>query len=207
MDSRRGTCGNLSLLHVVLGRRLGFPVSLACAGSHFLCRFDDGTKTINIEATETGRGGFGSESDDYYMREYNIPRCGVDCGSDLRALAPRELFGVFLGLRARHLENTERLAEAEPDYLLARYLFPQNRQLYINQRRISAHCGMKLFEPGESGHPVEFAQWVREVVQIAPHTQTRTQTPTYFPQQPREKINGSHVDAFFEQIFLASDSP
>jgi hypothetical protein len=205
MDTRRGTCGNLAMLHVVLGRRIGLPVSLACAGSHFLCRFDDGIKTINIEATETGRGGFASESDEYYMKEYHIPQRGVDCGSDLCAVAPRELLGLLVGLRARHLENANRMTQAEADYLLARYLFPRNRQLYTNQSRISVLCGMKLFESGERGHPAELAQEVRQVVGIGPSTRKPIDKPTQIFRQPKEKTNGSHVDAIFEQVFVSGD--
>src|SRR5262249_18466309 len=55
MDTRRGTCANMPTLHVALGWRLGWPVSLACAGWHLLCRYDDGRRTHNIEATNTGR--------------------------------------------------------------------------------------------------------------------------------------------------------
>src|SRR5262249_14831064 len=58
MDTRRGTCGNMAALHVALGWRLRWPVSLACVGSHFICRYDDGRVTYNIEATQAEHGGF-----------------------------------------------------------------------------------------------------------------------------------------------------
>lgn len=64
MDTRRGTCGNMAALHVAIGWRLGWPVSLACVKSHLICRYDDGKVTHNIEATDTGRGGFSSRSDE-----------------------------------------------------------------------------------------------------------------------------------------------
>jgi hypothetical protein len=64
MDTLQGACGNLSVLHAVLGRRIGLPVSLACAGPHYICRFDDGTEIINIETTNTGNGGFSSQADE-----------------------------------------------------------------------------------------------------------------------------------------------
>jgi hypothetical protein len=57
MDTRRGTCGNMAALHVAIGRRLGWPVSLACVRSHYICRYDDGQVTHNIEATQAGYGG------------------------------------------------------------------------------------------------------------------------------------------------------
>ena len=52
MDTRRGTCGNMAALYVAIGWRLGWPVSLACAKSHYLCRYDDGKVQHNIEATQ-----------------------------------------------------------------------------------------------------------------------------------------------------------
>jgi hypothetical protein len=68
MDTRRGTCANMAALHVALGWRLGWPVSLACVGSHLICRYDDGKSTHNIEATRTGGGGFHSHPDDFYSK-------------------------------------------------------------------------------------------------------------------------------------------
>jgi regulator of sirC expression with transglutaminase-like and TPR domain len=50
MDTARGTCGNMALLHVVLGRRIGLPVSLACVGSHFICR-----GAVTLVATDDGQ--------------------------------------------------------------------------------------------------------------------------------------------------------
>jgi hypothetical protein len=198
MDTGRGTCGNLSLLNVVLGRRIGLPVSLACVGSHFLCRFDNGIKTINIETTDTGRGGFASDPDECILNRFNLPLKAKECGSDLRAVTPREMLGLFLGLRARHLENTNRLTESEPDYLLARYLFPQNRCMYIAQNHISVQCSMDLFEQHEKGHPMELACWLQDVVRIAP----RKRKPVQKTQKEKEKCNGTHVDALFQQMFV-----
>ncbi len=73
MDTRQGTCGNMSALHVALGWRLGWPVSLASVAFHHICRYDDGEVTHNIEATLTGKGGFGSPSDDYYVTVHGLP--------------------------------------------------------------------------------------------------------------------------------------
>lgn len=168
IDTRRGTCANLALLNVVLGRRVGLPVSLACVASHYVCRYDDGTTVHNIETTETGRGGFSSQRDEVILEKHNLPRLAQDCGSDLRLVTPHQMLGLFLGLRARHYENTMRLEEAEADYLFARYLFPRNRWLYVGQHMISVQCSMQLFEPDEPGHPIEVASWMQEVVRLAP---------------------------------------
>ncbi|MBA3314193.1 MAG: hypothetical protein H0T47_13025 [Planctomycetaceae bacterium] len=191
MDTRRGTCGNLSVLHVVLGRRLGWPVSLACVGSHFVCRFDDGTKIINIETTDTGRGGFATPTDEELMRKKRLPAKAAACGSDLRAVTPREMLGLFFGLRARHYDNTERFSEAERDYLLARYLFPQCRDLYFGQNQISVQVSMDLFEPGERGHPTELACWLQDVVRLAPWKRKHSQS---------EEPDADDLDALFGQF-------
>jgi hypothetical protein len=199
MDTRRGTCANMALLFVSLCWRLGWPVRLACVGSHFIARYDDGTKVFNIEATLTGDGpgrGFSSPPDEHYLKEYGLPQRAVDCGSDLRAITPREMLGVFVGLRARHLENINCFPEAEPDYLLARYLFPKNRQLYISQNQTSVQCSMDLFEPHEKGHPVELARWLQEVVRVAPWGHKDNQSV----QEPKEMFNGSIVDAIVAEV-------
>ena len=199
MDTRRGTCGNLSVLHVVLARRIGLPVSLACAGSHYICRFDDGRKTINIETTNTGNGGFSSPTDAEILEKTNLPARAQQCGSDLRAVTPRELLGLFLGSRARHFDNTGRFDEAESDYLLARHLFPSNRAMFVAQHQISVQQGMKLFEPGEKGHPTELAEWLQEVVQVAPWKQRA------LAKAKQEEPNGRQVDAVFGQDFVGAD--
>src|SRR5437660_12918870 len=100
-------------LHVALGWRLGWPVSLACVRSRYLCRFVDGELSHNIEGTQAGFGGFKSYPDDYLIDHFALTAEAIRSGSDLRAVSPRELLGIFIGFRARHLKDTGRLAEAE----------------------------------------------------------------------------------------------
>jgi hypothetical protein len=133
MDSRRGTCANMAALHVALGWRLGWPVSLACAGWHLFCRFDDGEHTHNIEATNNGRGGFHSHPDDYYRQQYYLPEEAIRCGSDLSALGLRQLLGLFVGIRARYWEDVGLLDAAARDYELALDLFPES---LLMQRKV-----------------------------------------------------------------------
>jgi hypothetical protein len=176
MDTRRGTCANMAALHVALGWRLNWPVSLACVWSHFVCRYDDGKVRHNIEATKNGRGGFHSHPDKYYMEQHRLPRRAVACGSDLAALSPREMLGTFVGLRARHYSDTGRYRQAEQDYLLARYLFPKNRYLHFCQVMASVQTAAYMFETSERGHPVKLADWLREMVRPSPWG--RLLTPT-----------------------------
>ena len=206
LDSRRGTCGNMAMVHVALGWRMGWPVSLACVGSHFICRYDDGEVVHNIEATNNTGGGFTSPPDEYYIKQYHLPAKAARCGSDLRAVTPREMLGLFFGLRARHFENTGRFAEAETDYLLARHLFPQNRYLAIAQHQVSVQNYQDLFEPTEKGHPVELAEWLRQVVERMGFPPPAA---SFAAPKPMEGCYANHVavcDAFFAGPGFGQDS-
>lgn len=209
LDTRRGTCGNMSLLQVVMGRRVGLPVSLACVGSHFVCRYDDGEVTRNIETTDTGRGGFASPTDEQILKAQKLPEKAQSCGSDLQSATPRKMLGLFLALRARHFDNIHRLAEAEPDYLLARYLFPENRYLYISQNQASVQLSMDLFEEGEKGHPVELAAWLREVVLRAPWESRGSYRPPLKKRIPttKKQENGHvrSVETLARNVFVGAD--
>ena len=170
LETREGTCGTLAALHVAIAWRMGWPVSLACVNSHFIVRYDDGVCVYNIEATTSGRGGFGSDTDEEIIRKRGLPDVAIACGSDLRALRPREMLGVFIGLRARHLRDVG-LAQAdaaiilssEADWLLARQLFPNNRVLYKEQMVVASRRGYLLFEPREAGHPNTYARCLDEI--------------------------------------------
>lgn len=199
MDSRQGTCANMSMVHVALAWRLGWPVSLACIGSHFLCRYDDGEVTHNIEATTNTGGGFTSAPDEYYLKEYKLSEKAVRCGSDLRAVRPRELLGLFFGVRARHFDNTHRFQESEVDYLLARHLFPLNRYLHTAQHQTTLLNAVDLFEPQEKGHPSQLARWIQQTIQCWVQ-RVVVQVSPWPPQMPRPEKETSHaaaLDAFF----------
>lgn len=126
-------------------------------------RYDDGQSVYNLEATAAGSGGWGAFDDAYFIAMENLPRKALACGFDLRAVTPREMLGLFIGLRARYLENTYCFDEAERDYLQARALFPSNRQLHFQQLQLSLQQGADYFEPGERSHPSETAAWLLEV--------------------------------------------
>jgi Transglutaminase-like superfamily len=153
MDTRRGTCANMAALHVALGWRLDWPVSLACLGNHLVCRYDDGKITHNIEATQAEHGGFCSHPDAFLIKKYDLPQKAITCGSELRAVTPRELLGLFIGLRARYERDIREHALAERDYLLARYLFPAHRVHSREQMAATALANLNRFETYEAGHP------------------------------------------------------
>ncbi len=194
-DTKQGTCGNMAALQMVVGWRLGWPVSLACVQSHFILRYDDGLVTYNIDATVTGRGGFSARNDQWFIDEYKLTPRAISSGSDLRALKPRELLGVWLGLRGRHMKDVGEMAEAERDGLLARHLFPANRDMYFGQMWASVQQSTQRFEDYEEGTPSSFAAWVAmhygtvrpvrapAVHQLAPHLPYQQ----FKPAEPRDE--------------------
>jgi hypothetical protein len=90
-----------------------------------------------------------------------LPPQALSSGSDLRAVTPRELLGIFVGFRGRHMRDTGRREEAERDYLLARHLFPSSRSLYLRTLEVTVERSERLFEPGETGSPQSLADWLR----------------------------------------------
>ena len=126
----------MAMLHVVLGRPLVFRFRSRASDHTFFADSTTGHKTFNIEATQAGERGFSSQSDEYELEKHGVSAKAVRCGSDLGRVTPREMLGLFFALLPRHFDNTNRTAEAEPDYLFARYLFPMNRQLYLTQNEL-----------------------------------------------------------------------
>ncbi|MCL2641684.1 MAG: hypothetical protein FWD53_12620 [Phycisphaerales bacterium] len=153
IDTTQGTCGNMPTLNVIMGRRMGWPVSLACVKSHYVCRYDDSKVYYNIEATAVEHGGFGEGSDEDYIKKGDVSGKAIASGSDLRKLSTREMLGTFVTLRARYFADTERWELADRDYALARAIFPNHRQTYKESLGSILLRGESLFDPNEQGHP------------------------------------------------------
>lgn len=163
MDTRQGTCGSMPALYVAIAWRLGWPVSLACARAHHLARYDDGKVKYNIETSWIGRGAFSTGDDAHYINFYKLSPNAVSSGSDLRALTPRETLGIFVGLRARHMQDSGNLMEAEKDYLLARHLFPTNHQLFFKGTGATFLRAAEMFAPDEEGAPLYWADCLEQL--------------------------------------------
>ena len=154
INTKTGTCGNMPVLHVAIGRRLGWPVSLATARSHAICRFDDGEAVFNIESTNSGKGGtFSSGTDEDYMKRFRLPKQAVECGSDLSSMSGRQMLGYFISLRARHYADIEKRDLADRDYALARSIFPNHRGTFMAAQQMAEVKGAEIFHSTEPGYP------------------------------------------------------
>jgi hypothetical protein len=133
---------------------MGWPVSLACAQSHFISRFDDGQVVHNIESSDThAAGAFASDPDEAYVKRFDLPKKAIDCGSDLRRLTAREMLGTFVAARARHFQDSGDWERSDVDYSFSRVLFPKYRRTLIFAVVRAMRRGEELFNPDEVGHP------------------------------------------------------
>lgn len=163
IDRRKGTCANMPLLHVVLARRLGWPASLACVNSHFVCRFDNGETVFNIEATHAADNMFSAGTDEEFRQRLGVPDKAIESGSDLRSLTATQLLATFIGAKGRHLRDLGReelLPPAYSAFVLAHYLFPRSRQILPGAAEALVYHGDQIFNSDEHGHPLSLAHWI-----------------------------------------------
>ena len=107
-----GTCVNLPVLCVAIGRRLGYPLWLVATREHFFVRWEEpGGERFNFECAGTG---FGARDDNYFR---TWPRAVSDAdirnGRLMSNRSHREELSTFLCERANCLRDNLRLEEAE----------------------------------------------------------------------------------------------
>lgn len=125
-EKRHGTCASMPYLYVAIGRRLGYPVSIAGAHMHSYVYYDEGDgKHFNVEATENR--GFVTPSDE----EYRNPQWGAPSESDyyekrglLRPLSNKESMARILAGRAAVFRSHGRHDEEARTWATAARYFP-----------------------------------------------------------------------------------
>jgi Transglutaminase-like superfamily len=102
IHTKLGTCANIPVLYVAVGRRLSYPMKLVQANgreaTHLFVRWDDPTgNRFNIEATDQGMR---TPPDDYYRAgRYQLHPSLEEKGQFLRSKTPREELACFLAER------------------------------------------------------------------------------------------------------------
>jgi hypothetical protein len=125
-DKRYGTCASMPYLYVAIGRRLGYPVSIAEAHMHAYVYYDEGNgKHFNVEATENR--GFVTPSDD----EYRNPPWGAPSSPEyyekrglLRPMSNKETTAHILAERAAVFRSAGRHDEEAKTWATAARYFP-----------------------------------------------------------------------------------
>ncbi|MEM8738096.1 MAG: hypothetical protein AAGG38_06410 [Planctomycetota bacterium] len=154
LDTNLGTCGNMPTLQAAIARRLGWPVSLAPVEAHTVCRYDDGEVSYNIETTQTDKGGFSADTDDFYIEKFNLPPQATAAGDTLKTMSAREMLGYFIALRGRYYRDTGQLDLADQDYSLARALLPRHRKVLLASIETTLWRGGEIFARHEQENPV-----------------------------------------------------
>jgi hypothetical protein len=137
-----GTCASMPFLYAAVGRRLGYPVTMAARKYHLYVRYEAGNgEHLNMEATENR--GFSTPTDEEYRNgPYPMTQEEIDGCGWLRPLSNGEILGICLVNRAnclrsskRHEEEIQTLGQAArylPDSAFMRRVIEKNQQLARN---------------------------------------------------------------------------
>jgi Transglutaminase-like superfamily len=141
IKTRLGTCANMPVLYVAVGRRLGYPMKLVQAkgqgATHLFARWDapNGSR-FNIEATDQGMR---TPADDYYRTgRYSITPQVEKMGCFLKSLTPREELSCILTERGLHLWDDRCYLRATAALCWACVLAPHN-ELQLNTVKMATN--------------------------------------------------------------------
>jgi hypothetical protein len=119
-----GTCASLPFLYVAIGRRLGYPVTLATTKTHRYVRYEEGNgKHLNVEATE--HRAFLTPSDDDYKNPWEMHLSDEEVKGMvyLQPMSNKEILGHSLLTRSAVLRSMKQYdKQAETWATAARYL-------------------------------------------------------------------------------------
>jgi len=123
---RRGTCANMPVLYLAVGRALGYPLYLTHARGHLFCRWHSVRtgERFNIEGSGVG---LTTNSDDYYCSwPRPITEAEVHHGIYLRSFDPAEELGCFMATRGHILQDRGHVLDAIIAYSHAHRLSPMD---------------------------------------------------------------------------------
>jgi hypothetical protein len=138
-----GTCASLPILHLALGRRLGYPLKLVKAKLHLFVRWEDERERFNIESTSLG---FISQPDEYYLT-FPMAITPKEARDEfyLQSLTPLQEASVILFTRGLCLDATKDHMKALGAFNQAYKREPRflsNRQLLARAEGIAADAGL-----------------------------------------------------------------
>ena len=120
---RQGTCSSLPVLHVTVGRRLGYPLKLVTTKGHLFVRWEDAKERFNVEAAGNGVNRF---TDDYYRHwPLEVSEAEVEAEGYLKSLTPAEELAVFMSIRGMCWRDSRLYAEAAESFQAATRLAPK----------------------------------------------------------------------------------
>ena len=121
-SKRGGTCSSLPVLHVAIGRRLGYPLKLVTTKGHLFVRWEGQGERFNVEVSGQGLNRF----DDNYYRKWPFPVSDEEVAAEgyLKSLTAPEELAVFLSIRGMCLREAGRRQEAADSFASAARFAP-----------------------------------------------------------------------------------
>jgi hypothetical protein len=144
-DKHYGTCASLPILYVAIGRRLGYPVTLATTATHFYVRYEEGNKKhLNVEATE--HRAFLTPSDEEYKNPWEMLLSDDEVKGMvyLQPMSNKEILGHSLLTRSAVLRSMKQYdKQAEVWVTAARYLpdTPTWKEIIHDMQQIAKNEG------------------------------------------------------------------
>jgi hypothetical protein len=133
-ERRLGTCSSLPVLHVAVGRRLGYPLKLVATKGHLFVRWEDERERFNVEVTGQGLNRF---EDDYYRRwPVAVTEAEVRSEGYLKSMTPTEELAAFLCIRGLCWQEAGNAQLAAESFCAAARLAPGVRSYQMMLARL-----------------------------------------------------------------------
>src|SRR5260370_26854591 len=92
LDTKQGTCQDMSVLYIAVAQRAGLHVYAVEAPQHVFVRIVTADQKLHDIDTATNT----HSNDDIYIQQFQLPAKGLESGAYLRTLNYRELLGLLL---------------------------------------------------------------------------------------------------------------
>lgn len=147
LAARTGQCVVMPVALLLIGQKLGLPMTLAFAPNHIVVKFGDADlgEWVNIEAT-SGR----VHPDSAFEQAMKIPEAAIEKGAYLRPLSQRETVALFASATLapfyreskqpeKLLQATELILDANPTDVVAMTMRADAYYLLVEQRLLSRY--------------------------------------------------------------------
>jgi hypothetical protein len=130
MRHNKGACSSLPVLYTAVGRRLGYPLTLASTAHHLFARWEGPSgERFNVECTVLG---LSTPPDEHYLSfPESVSPALLQAGGYLKTKTPREALAGFLISRAYCLRYNDRHKEAVEAALGAHIAAPHIALHYV----------------------------------------------------------------------------
>lgn len=136
LDTNKGTCVNMPLLYLTVGRKIDLPVHLVSVGKHYFIRWEERGFRMNIETTVVSKVHY-TPNDSVYLDIEKIDRRNLAKSNVLRNLTEKEVIAQMLYTRASHYHAVGQIESSKKDIARALHLAP--RDPYVRQAYNQIH--------------------------------------------------------------------